>query len=110
MNLITTEPRPWLFRLFGRITFYAATEEQLDATSVEQLIHFTEGTLRLAQYEKWLDSNKEDIAATIQRFSHARDNADFLQEQSRPYEEAGQKRNTLDISPGDETVTAPMPG
>ena len=107
---------PWLFRPFDRISFYAATELELDAKPASELIHITDGELDLEEYEAWIDSQHEDIAAVAAHRELSISNAPFLDELRRPYQPKpssdtatnGFAKSALSI--GGEKIKAMMPG
>ncbi|KAF4343438.1 urea amidolyase [Fusarium beomiforme] len=76
----------WFFRRFDRISFYPVTETVLDGTARSGLVQISEGVLDLEQYETWLVTNKEDIAAAAEQQAKAISNAPFIDELVLPYQ------------------------
>lgn len=112
-----SEARPWMFRLFDRISFYLVSEDTLDNTKPSDLIHIADGELDLLEYESWLEKENDDIKATVKRRREAIASAPFLDELRQPYNpastlEAGARQWATDGfgHQGGETVKAIMPG
>ncbi|KAF4970130.1 hypothetical protein FSARC_2727 [Fusarium sarcochroum] len=114
-DLVYTESaKAWLFRSFDRISFYPVEELELDDTPKSKLIQITDDVLDLADYEAWLEANKESIAHVASHREKSIANAPFADELLRPYQV---KPNTnghahgLDrLSLSGEWITAAMPG
>ncbi|KAF4449874.1 putative DUR1,2-urea amidolyase [Fusarium austroafricanum] len=111
-DLIHTEP--WFFRLFDRISFYPVSEAVLDSTPRSELVHVSDGVFDLEVYEAWLEKNKEDISATVERQAKAISNAPFVEELALPYQV---KSRVIEHGPSvdnsgllGERVMATMPG
>ncbi|KAJ4190908.1 hypothetical protein NW755_005123 [Fusarium falciforme] len=107
--------KPWLFRQFDRISFYPISETDLDSQSKDKLIRVSDGVLDLAQYEAWLEENKEDVAATAARQEEAIASAPFIDELVRPYQPSlntNSHTNGIlgDLSVEGERVKAMLPG
>ncbi|RMJ19715.1 hypothetical protein CDV36_000549 [Fusarium kuroshium] len=107
--------KPWLFRQFDRISFYPISETDLDSQSKDKLIRVSDGVLDLAEYEAWLEENKEDVAATAARQEEAIANAPFIDELVRPYQPSSNTNGPVngflgDLSVEGERVKAMMPG
>ncbi|WQF81972.1 Putative biotin/lipoyl attachment, Carboxyltransferase domain, subdomain A and B, biotin carboxylase [Colletotrichum destructivum] len=115
-----SESKPWLFRLFDRISFYPVSEMDLDA-SIDQgrmtdLVKIEEGSLDLEAYEAWLAANKADIDATRGLRAGAIRSAPFMEELLQPYNPPEAERRggafgeeAEDSTPG-ERIKAQMPG
>ncbi|KAM0286072.1 hypothetical protein ACHAQH_001080 [Verticillium albo-atrum] len=107
--------KPWMFRLFDRISFYPISEADLDAAVREgrsnTLVQIESGTIELETYEAWLTENKTELDAVVAARESAFHNAPFLEELLRPHEAPeGEKRA---LGAGDvegERVRAQMPG
>ncbi|KAM0428926.1 hypothetical protein ACHAPT_006726 [Fusarium lateritium] len=109
------DSKPWLFRQFDRISFYLISEADLDSQPKDELIRVSGGVLDLAEYEAWLEENKEDMAAMAARQEEAIAKAPFIDELVRPYQSSsntnGHTNGFLDDpSVGGERVKAMMPG
>ncbi|EEY19164.1 urea amidolyase [Verticillium alfalfae VaMs.102] len=107
--------KPWMFRLFDRISFYHISEAELDAAVREgrtsTLVHVEPGTIELETYEAWLASNKTELDAVVTAREAAFHNAPFLEELLRPYEAPeGEKRALGGEDVDGERVRAQMPG
>lgn len=81
-----------MFRVFDRISFYTITEAELDAAQASgtqgDLVRLEDGVLDLAAHEAWEDANRVDIAAAAAQRARAIEAAPFLEELTRPREEA----------------------
>lgn len=107
--------KPWLFRQFDRISFYSVSETDLDGQPKDRLIRVEDGVLDLAEYEAWLEENKEDMAATAARQEEAVANAPFIDELLRPYQPSTSTSIHTsgflgDLSVEGERVKAMLPG
>ncbi|CRK20647.1 hypothetical protein BN1723_002617 [Verticillium longisporum] len=107
--------KPWMFRLFDRISFYPISEAELDAAVREgrasTLVHAEPGTIELETYEAWLAANKTELDAVVAAREAAFHNAPFLEELLRPYEAPeGEKRALGGEDVDGERVRAQMPG
>ncbi|CRJ95311.1 hypothetical protein BN1708_002007 [Verticillium longisporum] len=107
--------KPWMFRLFDRISFYHISEAELDAAVREgrtsTLVHIEPGTVELETYEAWLAANKTELDAVVAAREAAFHNAPFLEELLRPYEAPeGEKRALGGEDVDGERVRAQMPG
>ncbi|KAF5019335.1 hypothetical protein F66182_8663 [Fusarium sp. NRRL 66182] len=106
--------KPWLFRLFDRISFYPVGEASLCHTPREDLVQISDGMLDLVEYEAWLEKNKQDIIATASRQAKAIADAPFLDELLRPYHVDSRVNNhasSLDgLNVGGMRIKATMPG
>ncbi|KAF9776480.1 hypothetical protein IL306_005336 [Fusarium sp. DS 682] len=111
-DLVDTEA--WFFRRFDRISFYSVTEGVLDGITRSELVQISDGVLDLEQYETWLETNKEDIAATAEQQAKAISNAPFVDELVLPYQVESSVNGhgpSLDSSSvRGERVKATMPG
>ncbi|KAL4970889.1 urea carboxylase [Aspergillus stella-maris] len=112
----TDSQSPCLFSLLDQITFYPLAEEDLDAAeragTVSDLVKITETELDLHQYEGWLRSNSESIAAVRKERSEAVHKADFFDELLKPYQPSTlnfESRGRFDGMAG-ERIKAPFPG
>ncbi|GKT47169.1 urease [Colletotrichum spaethianum] len=113
------DSKPWLFRLFDRISFYPVSETDLDAAVTQDrmtdLIKIEEGGLDLEEYESWLEANKADIEATRSLRAEAIRSVPFMEELLQPYNPPETERRGVfgeegeDNVPG-ERVKAQMPG
>ncbi|KND93216.1 Urea amidolyase [Tolypocladium ophioglossoides CBS 100239] len=107
---------PWMFRSFDRIMFYAVKESELDAKPASQLISITDGELDLEEYEAWIDSHREDIAAVAAHRETSISNAPFLDELHQPYRPNHSTDSAINsieksaLSMGGEKIKAMMPG
>jgi urea carboxylase/allophanate hydrolase len=61
--------KPWMFRVFDRITFYTVTEDELDSRPISELVPITDGELDLNEYETWIQQNADEIAAVAEQGS-----------------------------------------
>lgn len=81
-----------MFSIFDRISFYTITEAELDAAQASgtqiDLVRIEDGVLDLAAHEAWEDANRDDIAAAAAQRARAIEAAPFLDELTRPREEA----------------------
>jgi urea carboxylase/allophanate hydrolase len=104
------EGKPWLFRLFDRITFYPISEAELDSKPLSELLHIKNNVFDASEYQAWLLENQKDIEQTILKLAEARDNAPFLDELVKPYNLASQglRKNISELQ--GERIRAPMPG
>lgn len=109
---------PWLFRTFDRIEFYRVKESELDAAPASELIRITDGELDLAEYEAWIESQKDDMAVTAAHRQKSIANAPFLEELRRPHQPKAVNGATVGpcgasdmaVVSGGERVRAMMPG
>ncbi|KAH7367204.1 urea amidolyase [Plectosphaerella cucumerina] len=109
--------KPWMFRLFDRIRFYAVPEAELDAAIASPgrgsfLVRVEEGIVDLDEYETWLSDNKTDIDAVVSARERAFLAAPFLEELLKPYEARPEKGHgpSGDVEVGGERVRAQLPG
>ncbi|KAH6896755.1 hypothetical protein B0T10DRAFT_506149 [Thelonectria olida] len=107
---------PWFFRQFDRVTFYNVSEDELNTKPREELVQISDGVLDLAEYETWLEENKDDISATAARQAKAIASAPFIDDLCRPYHPSVRENatsNGLAYGESDfmgERVAAMMPG
>ncbi|OLN87278.1 Urea amidolyase [Colletotrichum chlorophyti] len=108
---------PWTFRHFDRISFYPVSESDLDAAiaqdKVADMIHVSEGSLDLEEYESWLAANAADIDATRAARADALRSAPFMDDLLQPYhppesERRGEHENGGSVA--GQRVKAQMPG
>ncbi|KAK1999994.1 urea carboxylase [Colletotrichum falcatum] len=113
------DSKPWLFRLFDRISFYPIPEADLDAAiaqdRIADLIKIEEGSLDLEAYESWLDANKADIEATHNLRAEAMRSVPFMEELLQPYnppeaERRGAFGQKGEVDVPGERIRAQMPG
>lgn len=106
------DSKPWLFRQFDRISFYAISEAELDSKSSKDLVHVENGTLDLVEYEAWLEENKVDIAAKAAHQAEAIKCAPFVEDLVLPYQPRDSHAHSLllDSDVNGERVKAVMPG
>jgi urea carboxylase len=112
--------KPWLLRFFDQIRFYEVPHDELmrfrdDFLHGKAEVKIETGTLKLADYRRFLEDNAEDIAAfTAQR------QAAFMEERAR-WEASGQIGYGADIPEAIEeaddalpdggiVITSPIPG
>ncbi|TEA17660.1 Urea amidolyase [Colletotrichum sidae] len=110
-----THARPWLFRLFDRISFYTISESDLDSAIAQgrmaDLIRVEEGNIDLLEYEAWLDEHKVDIETTRSARANAIQTAPFMEELLQPYHPPEIERRLLEEEDvAGERVKAQMPG
>jgi urea carboxylase / allophanate hydrolase len=107
---LVSEHKPWLFRLFDRITFYPVSEAELDNKPFDELVHISSGVFDVSEYQAWLLENQKDITQTIKKFAKIRDNALLLEDLVKPYDATTQasQKNTSPLQ--GHKVRAPMPG
>lgn len=107
---------PWMFRPFDRISFYAVKESELDAQPAAELISTTDGELDLEEYEAWIDSHREEIAAVAAHRETSISDAPFLDELRQPYRPKPSNDSAINsiaksaLSMGGEKIKAMMPG
>ncbi|QPC79960.1 hypothetical protein HYE68_010712 [Fusarium pseudograminearum] len=104
----------WFFRRFDRISFYPVSEHVLDHTPRSELVQITDGVFDLAEYETWLEENKESISASASQQEQAIASAPFLEDLLLPYQ-VDSFPNDQDPSPrcsdiSGARVKATMPG
>ncbi|KAK2063151.1 urea carboxylase [Colletotrichum caudatum] len=113
------DSKPWLFRLFDRISFYPVSEADLDAAiaqdRVADFVKVEEGSLDLKAYESWLEANKDDIEATRNLRAEAIRSAPFMEELTQPYNPPEADRRGVFGEEGEvdvpgERIKAQMPG
>ncbi|XP_044717055.1 amidase domain-containing protein [Hirsutella rhossiliensis] len=117
-DTLPTSSDPWLFRPFDRIKFYCVKESELDAAPASELIRIIEGELNLAEYEAWIESQKDDIATTAAHRQESISRSPFLEELRQPYQPKAVNGATvcpygasdLELGSGGEKVKAMMPG
>lgn len=110
--------KPWKFRAFDRISFYPVTDAELDSATDDMILIEEDKTLDLAEYESWLESERESIEKITQARLEAFSSAPYLEDLLRPApsksgEGEGQARvMSLDgeILPVGEVVRAVVPG
>ncbi|WYZ36750.1 hypothetical protein EsH8_II_000256 [Colletotrichum jinshuiense] len=111
------DSKPWLFRLFDRISFYPVSEAALDVAIAQgkmaDLIKIDESSLDLEEYESWLEANKADIEATRRLRAEAIRSVPFMEELLQPYnppESAPRGVFGEEEDVAGERVKAQMPG
>jgi urea carboxylase/allophanate hydrolase len=111
-------PKPWRFRTFDRISFYPVTDAELDNAKDDMIFIEEDKTLDLAEYDSWLEAEKDSIEKITQSRLEAFSSAPYLDDllrpaPTRPGEGDGQTRTlTLDgeALPVGEVVRAVVPG
>ncbi|MBP2292813.1 urea carboxylase [Azospirillum rugosum] len=113
--------KPWLLRHFDQVRFHPVSHDELMAFRADfplgrASLRIEEETFRLADYNRFLDENRESIAAF-----KTRQQAAFEEERARwevsgqigyaaDLPDAGPGGADADLPPGGEAVPSPVPG
>ena len=113
--------KPWLLRHFDQIRFHPVSHDELMAFRADfplgrAKLRIEEESFRLADYNRFLDENRESIAAF-----KTRQQAAFEEERARweasgqigyaaDLPDAGPGGSDADLPPGGEAVPSPVPG